>query len=134
MRRRRAEGSLELRKQRKDEQLMKRRNVDVHDISAEDEQVGAAAGDQPKRPAGDVSSGVVFRHLLFSKADFGFQPKVLSLLDCYTVLKDGQDHDRCLFAIESIRRHLSRQKNPPIDEVIKMGVLPFLVKALSHQS
>ncbi|WAR09318.1 IMA1-like protein [Mya arenaria] len=80
MRRRRQDVSVELRKQRKDDQLLKRRNV--------------ALDDEPTSPLGDASSRMK--------------------------------------ATRAVRKILSKERNPPIDDIIQSGVIPRLVEFLSR--
>lgn len=53
----------------------------------------------------------------------------MSLQECLTVFGKGEGRET-LAAVRSIRRLLSRQKNPPIDSVIEAGVTKHLVAAL----
>uniref|UniRef100_A0A915IWP9 IBB domain-containing protein n=1 Tax=Romanomermis culicivorax TaxID=13658 RepID=A0A915IWP9_ROMCU len=118
LRRRRAEGSVELRKTRKDEHLMKRRNIDAGDDSTNDET--SDIGESAASP--NVASKIKAR--LFSKP-------ILPLTECMRIFRD--DESRILEAVESIRRSLSRQSNPAVDEVIRCGALLYLVAALDKE-
>lgn len=40
------------------------------------------------------------------------------------------DPSRIGEAVESVRRWLSRQTNPAVDDVLKIGALPHIIKAL----
>lgn len=114
LRRRRAEGSVELRKTRKEDHLMKRRNVDV----AED-------GDGNLSEPGEVSSPEC--------ANKTAKPvkQNLSLEECMRVFKD--DPSRANLAVESVRRWLSKQSNPAVNDVLDIGALPYLVQALDSK-
>lgn len=48
------------------------------------------------------------------------------------VIQSSTDTNEILSAVQSCRKVLSREKNPPIDEVIDSGLLPNLVKFLSR--
>ncbi|KAL1431007.1 hypothetical protein MTO96_014421 [Rhipicephalus appendiculatus] len=95
MRRRRNEVTVELRKNKRDESLLKRRNVPQVD-STDDEEVDRGHPDLQAIVA-NASSG---------------------------------DPNVQLSAVQSARRLLSSDRNPPIDDLINSGILPILVQAL----
>lgn len=95
MRRRRNEVTVELRKSKRDESLLKRRNVPQVD-STDDEEADRAHMDLQ----------TIVHHA--SSADPNLQ----------------------LSAVQSARRLLSSDHNPPIDDLINSGILPILVQAL----
>lgn len=110
MRRRRTECSVEIRKQKRDELLMKRRNFaeeedDVDDAETSTENSAAAP---PEKVAARLPFPEVIRILMSS-------PSMEQTRDCF----------------ESIRRALSKSKNPPVEEVIQCGLLEALVQALA---
>ncbi|CAN8021400.1 unnamed protein product, partial [Ixodes persulcatus] len=95
MRRRRNEVTVELRKNKRDESLLKRRNVPQVDSTDEEE------------------------------AD-------RSHTDLQTIVLNASSNDPNLqlSAVQSARRLLSSDRNPPIDDLIHSGILPILVQAL----
>ncbi|XP_022101907.1 importin subunit alpha-3-like [Acanthaster planci] len=98
MRRRRNEVTVELRKNKRDETLLKRRNVPTVD------------GESDEEPVNQISY-----HELVQKAASN-QPAIQ------------------LPAVQSARKLLSSDRNPPIDDLIASGILPVLVECLDSQS
>jgi len=99
LRRRRAETSVELRKAKKEESLLKRRNVDVSD-------------DEPLSPLQESN-----------------RPTVMPLSDIVTAIKSS-DGNTVFTATQSVRKLLSKERNPPIDRVIEAGLVDTLVRFL----
>ncbi|ETN71473.1 Armadillo/beta-catenin-like repeat protein [Necator americanus] len=105
MRRRRNESSVEIRKQKGADLMMKRRNQLVD----EDEE-------------GELSD-----------LDLKSAPAVVSRLtneEIVKILSNNPTLDQMRQCFEALRRILSRSKNPPVDEVIKCGLVNALVEAL----
>ncbi|BFZ25262.1 hypothetical protein BsWGS_28301 [Bradybaena similaris] len=98
LRRRRAETSVEIRKLKKEETLLKRRNVEVSD-------------DEPPSPLQEQNKTVMSMSEILSG---------IKSSDPATVLK----------CTESVRRLLSRERNPPIERVIEAGLVNTLVSFL----
>ncbi|XP_010178681.1 PREDICTED: importin subunit alpha-5-like, partial [Mesitornis unicolor] len=105
LRRQRVEVSVELRKAKKDEQILKRRSVSF----SLDESV--SPGEDKKSEQGVINE--------------------LSLDDIVEAL-NGSNEELQLEATQAARRMLSRQKDPPINQVIKLGIIPRLVEFLSR--
>ncbi|KAJ8937612.1 hypothetical protein NQ318_018425 [Aromia moschata] len=101
MRRRRNEVTVELRKNKREETLQKRRNVPVVDSTDED----------------DIEKSLSNTNLeqLVAQADADDNPPLQ------------------LIAVQSARKLLSSDRNPPIDALIASGILPILVKCLERQ-
>ncbi|KFD47840.1 hypothetical protein M513_11254 [Trichuris suis] len=120
MRRRRNEAMLELRKMKRDETVLKKRNVHVK--------------------IGDLSNCFVYNYfnLVIILPD-GMEEPSTSLTKedqqyYETLLRnaESQDSDKKLMAIQQARKLLSSDRNPPIDGLIRSGILPILVKCLSY--
>lgn len=108
MRRRREEEGVSLRKQKRDEQLSKRRNVGLGQI--DDTEEGGAA-DSTMLDADSTSSvGIVDEELLHSLYSDSVEVQLQST--------------------ERFRKLLSREPNPPINQVIEAGVIPRLIQFL----
>lgn len=99
MRRRRNEVMVELRKTRKEEQFLKRRNVDVE--------------------ADDVEEN-------------GASSPILQTLPEIICGMNSGDPALRLAATKSARKTLSRERNPPIETIIKSGIVPSCVQFLEH--
>uniref|UniRef100_A0A1I7Y3S0 Importin subunit alpha n=1 Tax=Steinernema glaseri TaxID=37863 RepID=A0A1I7Y3S0_9BILA len=103
MRRRRTECSVEIRKQKRGDAMMKRRNLETD---------GCETGDESQTE--------------------GAEPKVnWSLNQVYKCLTNNPTLPQLRDAFESLRRNLSKDKNPPIDEVIRMNLVEAMVRGLS---
>jgi len=46
----------------------------------------------------------------------------------------GTDADAHFHAVQSARKVLSRERNPPIDDFIRAGIIPQLVRFLGNNS
>ncbi|XP_054262432.1 importin subunit alpha-1-like [Macrosteles quadrilineatus] len=101
MRRRRNEVSVELRKARKDDQLLKRRNISLDEIAS---------------PLQENNANT--------------QP-ILSMDAIIDGMKSS-DEDAQLKATVAARKTLSRERNPPIDDMIKLGLVPRCIEFLSN--
>lgn len=104
MRRRRNETTVELRKSKKEDHLLKRRNLDLDDepLSPLQEQNRAAAAN-------------------------------MSVEDIVAGINSGVENDE-LTATHAARKILSRERNPPIDILIDAHVVPKLVEFLNRVS
>ncbi|VDK56891.1 unnamed protein product [Anisakis simplex] len=109
LRRRRTECSVELRKQKRDDEMMKRRNVDLSEQFESEESSNEQNIDTSTK---------------------GAQPK-LSIEEAVRILQNNPTVPQMQTCFESMRRLLSRSKNPPIDEVISSGLVIAFVQALS---
>ncbi|XP_067945718.1 importin subunit alpha-5-like [Watersipora subatra] len=105
-RRKRADASLELRKLKKDDQLMKRRNVAEADVT------------EPVSPLQERSSNVDASTMAMT------MPEIIAAINC----SDPEQHMK---AVQVTRKILSRERNPPIDDFISAGLVPRLVSFLS---
>lgn len=117
MRRRREEEGIQIRKQKREQQLIKRRNVDP---TCSD---GAGTG------------------ISMDSSDTGFPMVVSSTPQANAVNKMTQeminklcsdDESEQLFATEKFRKLLSRDPDPPITEVIQTGIVPRFVSFLQN--
>ncbi|KAK2143233.1 hypothetical protein LSH36_861g01035 [Paralvinella palmiformis] len=104
LRRRRTEVSVELRKAKKDDQLSKRRNLTLDD--------------EPTSPLTDSSN---------TKSKEAVA--IMSMVEIINGIQ-GSDSGMQFQATQSARRLLSRERQPPIDDVIKAGVIPRLIEFL----
>uniref|UniRef100_A0A8C8SAJ3 Importin subunit alpha n=1 Tax=Pelusios castaneus TaxID=367368 RepID=A0A8C8SAJ3_9SAUR len=98
--RQRMEVNVELRKAKKDEQILKRRNIS---FSFMEENLSP---EQEKKNA-------------------------LSLEEIVQAV-NGNDPELHLKATQTARRMLSRQRNPPLNQIIEAGIIPKLVEFLSR--
>ncbi|NWV13335.1 IMA5 protein, partial [Ptilonorhynchus violaceus] len=103
LRRQRVELSIQLRKVKKDEQILKRRNISVHS-EEENPSVGQ------NRPNEIIQ---------------------LSLEEIVEAL-NGNNTKLQLLAVQTARRILSRHKDPPINQIIELGIIPRMVEFLGH--
>ncbi|XP_070810937.1 importin subunit alpha-8 [Pituophis catenifer annectens] len=102
IRRRKIEVRVELRKARKDEQILKRRNI-------------CSLAEASLSPEKDEKNVVT----------------QISMIDIVELIQ-SDDLFLQLKAAQAVRKMLSKQKNPPIDQVIESGIIPKLVEFLYY--
>lgn len=105
MRRRRIGQTVELRKARKDDQLLKRRNIASMGHDDEDTPQDNGAGSPVTMSAEEILYGMM-------NPDENIQYK----------------------ATQACRKILSRERNPPIDHMIRLGVVPRCVDFLTRNN
>lgn len=105
MRLRRQEVSVELRKNKKEDQLLKRRNIEV-------------TTNEPTSPLQDQTNGQ--------------SPATPVNLTIDEILAGIQNINPAVQfqSVQAVRKMLSRERNPPIDTVIDSGIVPQLIKFL----
>ncbi|XP_071509176.1 importin subunit alpha-5-like [Diadema antillarum] len=101
LRRRRNEVSVELRKAKKDEQMLKRRNVNTEE--------------EPVSPLQEKK-----------------QPTVQMTIPEICKAVESKDAATQFNAVQTARRMLSRERQPPINNIIRAGLVPKFVVFLSH--
>lgn len=100
MRQRRQEVSVELRKNKRDDQLLKRRNIEAQ------EPTSPLQESNRQSPVAVMSLDDIMSHIQHENPALQYH------------------------AVQAVRKMLSREKNPPIDTVIEMGLVPTLIKFL----
>ncbi|XP_075020978.1 importin subunit alpha-8 [Calonectris borealis] len=103
LRRQRAEVNIELRKAKKDEQILKRRSIS---FGLMDESL--SLGEEKKNEIVQLS------------------------LEEIVEAVNGSNTELQLQATQATRRMLSRQKDPPINQIIELGIIPRLVEFLTR--
>jgi len=98
LRRRREDAAVEIRKQKREENLAKRRNL--HNIDSDDD------------------------------LDESFNVEVINKIESIKEDLYGNDIQKMIDTTTTIRKLLSEENNPPIDEVINSGVVPRFVEFL----
>jgi len=104
LRRRRTESSIELRKQKKEDQVLKRRNINGEEEALSDKTNATSSTPQV----------------------------AMTLPEIIEILQTTKDNEQLFPAVQSIRKMLSRERNPPIDDVIKANLVQNLVSYLGY--
>lgn len=102
MRQRRQDVSIELRKNKKEDQLLKRRNIEAV---------------EPTSPLQESNGQSLAPSMTLDEI-------VSNIKNANPVMQYQ--------AVQGVRKMLSRERNPPIDTVIDMGLVPMLISFLEN--
>lgn len=94
---------MELRKNKRDDQLLKRRNIDIEEVTS---------------PLQDAN---------------GQSPVQMNFTEILSGMNSG-NAPTIFAAVQAARKMLSRERNPPIDSMIQLGIVPICVKFLEDFS
>lgn len=167
MRRRREEEGIQLRKQKRDQQLIKRRNVDVTSSTSADGECSSSTPSGFMGHAGDSSHQYPYDNGCLDGNDLDLDLPEQLLADdgcddaatqsggafagmdngggpmsCAGAFINGEmiaqlysaDEKDQLGALQKFRKLLSRDPSPPIEEVIRSGILPKFVQFLGSSA
>lgn len=123
MRRRRTEVTVELRKNKREETILKRRNLNQSGTSDDDDLLSVPNLKKLVSGIQDVGALKFANIIIFSRYHRHAQ---------VTSADNDGDPEEQLQAVQTARRLLSSDRNPPIDELIKSGILPILVRCLER--
>jgi hypothetical protein len=140
-RRRRNEVTVELRKSKKDETLLKRRNVQN---TSDPDALSAAEFDSDLLEGGDHQGAfeagqAAHQHGLSAAqavaGQLGAPSNELEFTNFQELVAAAASQDPTvkLAAVKASRKLLSSDKNPPIDDLIATGILPILVACLTEK-
>ena len=107
LRSRRHQVTVNLRKNKKEDQMLKRRNIDEEDA---------------KSPLKETT------------ANIGRSPTAFRTLEEIMAGMRGKDPLTIFDATQAARKMLSRERNPPIEAMVKSGLVPLCVKFLESDS
>lgn len=114
-RRQRGETALQIRKNKKEEGLAKRRNMMLNQLD------DSTSGSTDTPAGGSTGTAVGANNRTYTVADI---PQLMAMIQSPDV-QTGQ-----IPALKAFRRLLSTEKNPPVQECVDCGVLPILVAFL----
>ncbi|KAH8322619.1 importin subunit alpha-7 [Drosophila kikkawai] len=138
MRRRREEVGIQLRKNKREQQLFKRRNVVLEPATSSTSAGMESSSTSSEQQTGDMhmvdsSTGPPhFPGQNEAAAGTGAQLSVISD-EMIQMLYSGRETDQ-LEATQKFRKLLSRDPNPPIEEVIQKGIVPQFVTFLRNSA
>jgi len=115
LRKKRTEVSVELRKKGRDDQLLKRRNIALDDDGEDANEINANVTGYQNGGPGKTSTPMP------------------TLAEIVQGIRCHSNPSTQLHATKACRQMLSKEKNPPIEQVIQAGMVPELVKFLDDR-